>query len=89
MDESELRSEVGGWRSEVRGQSLRSREHDVKFGGLEIWSFWTSGQALCSRLCFFSAPSFDYADMPSPLGESENTITVLLRPAQGRGAPIR
>lgn len=27
--------------------------------------------------------------MPSPLGESENTITVLLRPAQGRGAPIR
>ncbi|KAB0400178.1 hypothetical protein E2I00_011262 [Balaenoptera physalus] len=34
------------------------------------------------------APSFDYADMPSPLGESENTITVLLRPAQGRGAPI-
>lgn len=36
-----------------------------------------------------SAPSFDYADMPSPLGESENTITVLLRPAQGRGAPIR
>lgn len=37
----------------------------------------------------FPAPSFDYADMPSPLGESENTITVLLRPAQGRGAPIR
>ena len=36
-----------------------------------------------------AAPSFDYADMPSPLGESENTITVLLRPAQGRGAPIR
>lgn len=36
-----------------------------------------------------AAPSFDYADMPAPLGESENTITVLLRPAQGRGAPIR
>ncbi|NXD14959.1 PTPRU phosphatase, partial [Nothocercus nigrocapillus] len=35
-----------------------------------------------------SAPAFDYADMPSPLGESESTITVLLRPAQGRGAPI-
>ncbi|XP_030073209.1 receptor-type tyrosine-protein phosphatase U isoform X2 [Microcaecilia unicolor] len=35
-----------------------------------------------------SAPSFDYADMPAPLGESESTITVLLRPAQGRGAPI-
>ncbi|KAJ6663555.1 hypothetical protein lerEdw1_009634 [Lerista edwardsae] len=35
-----------------------------------------------------SAPSFDYGDMPSPLEESESTITVLLRPAQGRGAPI-
>uniref|UniRef100_U3IHK5 protein-tyrosine-phosphatase n=1 Tax=Anas platyrhynchos platyrhynchos TaxID=8840 RepID=U3IHK5_ANAPP len=35
-----------------------------------------------------SAPTFDYGDMPSPLGESESTITVLLRPAQGRGAPI-
>ena len=47
-----------------------------------------------ARLCAYvlspsPAPSFDYADMPSPLGESENTITVLLRPAQGRGAPIR
>uniref|UniRef100_A0A8C3C3Z9 Receptor-type tyrosine-protein phosphatase U n=1 Tax=Cairina moschata TaxID=8855 RepID=A0A8C3C3Z9_CAIMO len=36
----------------------------------------------------FAAPTFDYGDMPSPLGESESTITVLLRPAQGRGAPI-
>ncbi|KAM3830096.1 receptor-type tyrosine-protein phosphatase U [Vipera latastei] len=35
-----------------------------------------------------SAPSFDYGDIPSPLGESDSTITVLLRPAQGRGAPI-
>uniref|UniRef100_A0A8D0B6A3 protein-tyrosine-phosphatase n=1 Tax=Salvator merianae TaxID=96440 RepID=A0A8D0B6A3_SALMN len=35
-----------------------------------------------------SAPSFDYGDMPSPLRETESTITVLLRPAQGRGAPI-
>uniref|UniRef100_A0A8C7EFE0 Receptor-type tyrosine-protein phosphatase U n=1 Tax=Nothoprocta perdicaria TaxID=30464 RepID=A0A8C7EFE0_NOTPE len=35
-----------------------------------------------------SAPAFDYADVPSPLSESESTITVLLRPAQGRGAPI-
>uniref|UniRef100_A0A8C0EVM9 protein-tyrosine-phosphatase n=1 Tax=Bubo bubo TaxID=30461 RepID=A0A8C0EVM9_BUBBB len=35
-----------------------------------------------------SAPTFDYGDMPSPLSESESTITVLLRPAQGRGAPI-
>uniref|UniRef100_A0A663LR79 Receptor-type tyrosine-protein phosphatase U n=1 Tax=Athene cunicularia TaxID=194338 RepID=A0A663LR79_ATHCN len=36
----------------------------------------------------FSSPTFDYGDMPSPLSESESTITVLLRPAQGRGAPI-
>uniref|UniRef100_A0A8C5EUF8 protein-tyrosine-phosphatase n=1 Tax=Gouania willdenowi TaxID=441366 RepID=A0A8C5EUF8_GOUWI len=35
-----------------------------------------------------SAPTFDYGDMPSPLGETEITITVLLRPAQGRGAPV-
>ncbi|KAK7926276.1 hypothetical protein WMY93_008586 [Mugilogobius chulae] len=35
-----------------------------------------------------SAPTFDYGDIPSPLGETENTITVLLRPAQGRGAPV-
>uniref|UniRef100_A0A8C6KN31 protein-tyrosine-phosphatase n=1 Tax=Nothobranchius furzeri TaxID=105023 RepID=A0A8C6KN31_NOTFU len=35
-----------------------------------------------------SAPTFDYGDMPSPLGETESTITVLLRPAQGRGAPV-
>ncbi|XP_015204204.1 receptor-type tyrosine-protein phosphatase U isoform X4 [Lepisosteus oculatus] len=35
-----------------------------------------------------SAPMFDYGDMPPPLGESESTITVLLRPAQGRGAPV-
>uniref|UniRef100_A0A8C1YQ59 Receptor-type tyrosine-protein phosphatase U n=1 Tax=Cyprinus carpio TaxID=7962 RepID=A0A8C1YQ59_CYPCA len=35
-----------------------------------------------------SAPAFDYEDVPSPLSESESTITVLLRPALGRGAPI-
>ncbi|KAJ8386282.1 hypothetical protein AAFF_G00174780 [Aldrovandia affinis] len=35
-----------------------------------------------------SAPTFDYGDMPSVLSESESTITVLLRPAQGRGAPV-
>uniref|UniRef100_A0A452U2D6 Receptor-type tyrosine-protein phosphatase U n=1 Tax=Ursus maritimus TaxID=29073 RepID=A0A452U2D6_URSMA len=47
------------------------------------------GQAALTEITTnISAPSFDYADMPSPLGESENTITVLLRPAQGRGAPI-
>lgn len=36
-----------------------------------------------------SAPTFDYGDMPSPLSETDSTITVLLRPAQGRGAPVR
>uniref|UniRef100_A0A8C1L1Q7 protein-tyrosine-phosphatase n=1 Tax=Cyprinus carpio TaxID=7962 RepID=A0A8C1L1Q7_CYPCA len=35
-----------------------------------------------------SAPAFDYEDVPSPLSESESTITVLLRPALGRGAPV-
>ncbi|XP_041089936.1 receptor-type tyrosine-protein phosphatase U isoform X2 [Polyodon spathula] len=35
-----------------------------------------------------SAPVFDYGDIPPPLGESESTITVLLRPAQSRGAPV-
>uniref|UniRef100_A0A672M6H0 Receptor-type tyrosine-protein phosphatase U n=1 Tax=Sinocyclocheilus grahami TaxID=75366 RepID=A0A672M6H0_SINGR len=35
-----------------------------------------------------SAPTFDYGDIPSPLSETESTITVLLRPAQGRGAPV-
>lgn len=35
------------------------------------------------------APVFDYEDIPSPLSESETTITVLLRPALGRGAPVR
>lgn len=37
----------------------------------------------------YEAPTFDYGDMPSPLSETESTITVLLRPAQGRGAPVR
>lgn len=37
----------------------------------------------------FSAPVFDYEDIPSPLSETESTITVLLRPALARGAPVR
>lgn len=40
-------------------------------------------------MSFLSAPTFDYGDMPSPLSETDSTITVLLRPAQGRGAPVR
>ncbi|KAJ3609020.1 hypothetical protein NHX12_023547, partial [Muraenolepis orangiensis] len=35
-----------------------------------------------------SAPVFDYENVPSPLSETEGTITVLLRPALGRGAPV-
>lgn len=50
------------------------------------WAYILSDHCL---LFSFLAPSFDYGDMPSPLGESESTITILLRPAQGRGAPIR
>ncbi|OBS58899.1 hypothetical protein A6R68_09995, partial [Neotoma lepida] len=48
------------------------------------------GQAALTEITTnISAPSFDYADMPSPLGESENTITVLLRPAQERPRRLR
>lgn len=43
--------------------------------------------SLCSSCV--SAPVFDYEDVPSPLSESESTITVLLRPALARGAPVR
>ncbi|XP_041068540.1 receptor-type tyrosine-protein phosphatase U isoform X1 [Carcharodon carcharias] len=35
-----------------------------------------------------TAPSFDYSNMPPPLGETDTTITVELKPAQGRGAPV-
>ncbi|XP_053563055.1 receptor-type tyrosine-protein phosphatase U isoform X2 [Bombina bombina] len=35
-----------------------------------------------------SAPAFDYGDLPPPLAETDQTITVLLRPAQGRGSPV-
>ncbi len=42
-----------------------------------------------SVFCLFLAPVFDYEDIPSPLSESESTITVLLRPALARGAPVR
>lgn len=48
--------------------------------------FWNV-KSVC--FCVSSAPTFDYGDMPSPLSETESTITVLLRPAQGRGAPVR
>ncbi|XP_055782425.1 receptor-type tyrosine-protein phosphatase U-like isoform X7 [Salvelinus fontinalis] len=43
-----------------------------------------------SQYCSLSirAPMFDYGDMLSPLSETESTITVLLRPALGRGAPV-
>uniref|UniRef100_A0A674E464 Receptor-type tyrosine-protein phosphatase U n=1 Tax=Salmo trutta TaxID=8032 RepID=A0A674E464_SALTR len=34
------------------------------------------------------SPMFDHGDMLSPLSETESTITVLLRPALGRGSPI-
>ncbi|XP_038614039.1 receptor-type tyrosine-protein phosphatase U isoform X2 [Tachyglossus aculeatus] len=44
--------------------------------------------ALAEITTNISVPSFDYADMPPPLAETEDTITVLLRPARGHGAPI-
>uniref|UniRef100_A0A6I8P3X3 protein-tyrosine-phosphatase n=1 Tax=Ornithorhynchus anatinus TaxID=9258 RepID=A0A6I8P3X3_ORNAN len=47
------------------------------------------GQAALAEITTnISVPSFDYADMPPPLAETEDTITVLLRPARGHGAPI-
>lgn len=62
-------------------------------------SFSTGYSQICSCVyvktytsecaCVSTAPTFDYGDMPSPLSETESTITVLLRPAQGRGAPVR
>lgn len=79
-----LRSE-GTRRLRLKGK--RSEDGVKEAGGLAFLVQWP-GSVLTS-LSPSSAPSFDYADMPSPLGESENTITVLLRPAQGRGAPIR
>jgi hypothetical protein len=67
----------------------RRRFEDVGQGGWRPgFSYLVAGLHAVS-LSPSPAPSFDYADMPSPLGESENTITVLLRPAQGRGAPVR
>lgn len=49
--------------------------------------------SLCFALSFSLshpvAPAFDYDEIPAPLSESENTITVLLRPALARGAPVR
>ncbi|XP_067867695.1 receptor-type tyrosine-protein phosphatase U isoform X3 [Heterodontus francisci] len=47
------------------------------------------GQAVLTEITTnISAPSFDYGNMPSPLGETDTTITVQLKPARGRGAPV-
>ncbi|KAM4699825.1 receptor-type tyrosine-protein phosphatase U isoform 3-T3 [Discoglossus pictus] len=47
------------------------------------------GQSALTELTTnISAPAFDYGDLPPPLAETDHTITVLLRPAQGRGSPI-
>ncbi|XP_042194557.1 receptor-type tyrosine-protein phosphatase U isoform X2 [Callorhinchus milii] len=35
-----------------------------------------------------SAPAFDYGEILPPLDETETTITVQLKPAKGRGAPV-
>ncbi|PIO35272.1 hypothetical protein AB205_0017020, partial [Aquarana catesbeiana] len=40
------------------------------------------------RVLFIEAPAFDYRDLPAPIAETDQTITVLLRPAQGRGSPV-
>ncbi|XP_072276040.1 receptor-type tyrosine-protein phosphatase U isoform X1 [Pyxicephalus adspersus] len=44
--------------------------------------------ALTELTTNISAPAFDYRDLPAPIAETDQTITVLLRPAQGRGSPV-
>ncbi|XP_063810571.1 receptor-type tyrosine-protein phosphatase U isoform X1 [Pseudophryne corroboree] len=47
------------------------------------------GQSALTELATnISAPAFDYRDLPAPIAETDHTITVLLRPAQGRGSPV-
>uniref|UniRef100_A0A8C5LJ09 protein-tyrosine-phosphatase n=1 Tax=Leptobrachium leishanense TaxID=445787 RepID=A0A8C5LJ09_9ANUR len=47
------------------------------------------GQSALTELTTnISAPAFDYSDLPPPIAETDHTITVLLRPAQGRGSPV-
>ncbi|XP_069827673.1 receptor-type tyrosine-protein phosphatase U isoform X5 [Dendropsophus ebraccatus] len=47
------------------------------------------GQSALTELTTnISAPAFDYRDLPAPLAETDRTITVLLRPAKGRGSPV-
>lgn len=40
-------------------------------------------------LCSAAAPSMPEYDTDSPLNETDTTITVMLKPAQSRGAPVR
>ncbi|XP_056413215.1 receptor-type tyrosine-protein phosphatase U isoform X2 [Hyla sarda] len=47
------------------------------------------GQSAITELTTnISAPAFDYRDLPAPIAETDRTITVLLRPAKGRGSPV-
>lgn len=44
-----------------------------------------------THVCFIfpSAPMMPDYESEAPLNETETTITILLKPAQSRGAPIR
>ncbi|XP_048468879.1 receptor-type tyrosine-protein phosphatase U-like [Rhincodon typus] len=55
------------------------RASTVKGFGLRIFAMITTN---------IKAPSFEYDSMPSPLDVTNITITVQLKPARGRGAPI-
>ncbi|XP_059510353.1 receptor-type tyrosine-protein phosphatase U-like [Stegostoma tigrinum] len=55
------------------------RASTVKGFGLRVFSMITTN---------IKAPSFEYDGMPSPLAVTNTTITVQLKPARGRGAPI-
>lgn len=85
-----------GYISTERGTALKgvSVSRNIEWLSTFMWPISQMCVYVCVWTCKFSvsvysAPTFDYGDMPSPLSETENTITVLLRPAQGRGAPVR
>lgn len=61
-----------------------------------IFEFWPlfydcilKGVFVCAFLLLSSAPMMPEYESEAPLNETETTITILLKPAQSRGAPIR
>lgn len=54
---------------------------------------WWVGLGTCAKLhplsVLYPAPSMPEYDTDTPLNETDTTITVMLKPAQSRGAPVR